>query len=63
MSAVVISNECNEPTPFLVQPIGMHGAQVMYFGCVYFRGELGFLNCVGSFKVFWSSKHSGVPMN
>ena len=36
---------CNEPTSCLVQPIGMHGGEVMYFGCVCFRGELGFLTC------------------
>ena len=36
----VISNECEEPIPCLVQPIGAHGGKV-----VYFRGELGFLNC------------------
>ena len=41
----VVSNECNEPTPCLVQPIGTHGGEVMYFGCVCFRGELGFLTC------------------
>ena len=41
----VVSNECNEPTTCLVQPIGMHGGEVMYFGCVCFRGELGFLYC------------------
>ena len=41
----VVSNECNEPTSCLVQPIGTHGGEVMYFGCVCFRGELGFLNC------------------
>ena len=41
----VVSNECNEPTSCLVQPIGTHGGKVMYFGCVCFRGELGFLNC------------------
>ena len=41
----VVSNECNEPPSFLVQPIGMHGGEVMYFWCVCFRGELGFLNC------------------
>ena len=35
----------NEPTSCLVQPIGTHGGAVMYFCCVYFRGELGFLNC------------------
>ena len=28
-----------------MQPIGTHGGEVMYFGCVFFRGELGFLNC------------------
>ena len=40
----VVSNECNEPTPFLVQPIGTHGGKVVYFWCVCFRVELGFLN-------------------
>ena len=38
----VVSNECNEPTSCLVKPIGAHGGEVMYFGCVCFRGELGF---------------------
>ena len=28
-----------------MQPIGTHGGEVMYFGCVYFMGELVFLNC------------------
>ena len=37
----VVSNECNEPTSCLVT----HGGEVMYFGRVCFRGELGFLNC------------------
>ena len=41
----VVSNESNEPTSRIVQPIGTHGGEVMYFGCVCFRGELGFLNC------------------
>ena len=41
----VVSNECNEPTSCLVQPIGTHSGEVMYFGCVCFRDELGFLNC------------------
>ena len=41
----VVSNECNEPTSCLVQPIGTHGGEIMYFGCVCSRGELGFLNC------------------
>ena len=35
----VVTNECNEPTSCLIQHIGTH-----YFGCVCFRGELGFLN-------------------
>ena len=39
----VVSNDCNEPTSCLVQPIGTHGGE-MYFGCVCFRDELGFLN-------------------
>ena len=41
----VVSNECNEPTSCLVQPIGTHYCEVMYFGCFGFRGELGFLDC------------------
>ena len=28
-----------------MQTIGTHGGEVMYFGCVCFRGELGFMNC------------------
>ena len=40
----VVSNECNEPTSFLVQHIGAHCCEVMYFGCFGLRGELGFLN-------------------
>ena len=39
-----VSNECNEPTSCFVQP---NGGEVMYFGCVCFRGELGFLKCDG----------------
>ena len=42
----VCCSECNvfsnEPTSCLVQPIGTHGGEVMYFGCVCFRGELWF---------------------
>ena len=30
----LISNECNEPTPALVQPIGTHGGEVMRFFCL-----------------------------
>ena len=41
----VVSNECNEPTSCLVQPIGTHCGEVMYFGCFDLRGEVGFLNC------------------
>ena len=40
-----VSNECNEPTSCIVQPIGTHGSEVMYFWCVCFKGELGFPNC------------------
>ena len=40
-----VSNECNEPTFCLVQSIGTHGGEVMYFGRICFRCELGFLNC------------------
>ena len=29
----------------LVQHIGVHGGEYMYFGCFCFRGELGFLDC------------------
>ena len=45
----VVSNECDVPTSCLVQPIGTHGGDVKYFGCICFRGELGFLNCELSF--------------
>ena len=41
----VVSNECNEPTYCIVQPIGTHGGEVMYFGCVCFMGKIVFLNC------------------
>ena len=41
----VVSNECNETTSCLVQHIGTHGGEVMYFGWVCFRDELGFLYC------------------
>ena len=41
----VVSNECNEPTSCLVQPIVTHCCDVMYLGCFGFRSELGFLNC------------------
>ena len=35
------------PPPALMQTIGAHGDEVMYFGCFCFRGEFGFLNCYG----------------
>ena len=41
----VVSDECDEPTSCLVQPIVVHCCEVMYFGCFDFRGELGFPNC------------------
>ena len=37
----VAPNDGNEPTSRLVQPIGTHGGEVMYFGCVCSRGALG----------------------
>ena len=33
----VVSNECNEPTSCLVQPIGSHCCEVMYFWCFGFE--------------------------
>ena len=30
-----VSNECNEPTSCLVQPIGTHCGDVMYFVCAW----------------------------
>ena len=42
----IVSNECDESTSCLVQPIGAHCCcEVMYFGCFGFRGELSFLKC------------------
>ena len=40
----VVSNECDEPSSCLVQPIVAHCCEVMFFGCFDLRGELGFLN-------------------
>ena len=40
----VVSNESNEPTPCIVQHIGTHGDEIMYYGCFCFRGDLGFPN-------------------
>ena len=34
---------CINDRSCLVQHIGAHGDEVLYFGSVYFRGELGFL--------------------
>ena len=36
----VVSNECNEATTCLVQPIGTHDGESMYFGCVCFGVSL-----------------------
>ena len=41
----LVWNESDEPTTCHMQPIVAHCCEVMYFGCVGFRGELGFLNC------------------
>ena len=40
-----VSNESDEHTSCLVQPIVAHCCDVIYFGCLGVRGELGFLNC------------------
>ena len=42
-----VGRQQQQPTPglCLVQPIGAQGGEVMYFWCICFRGELGFLNC------------------
>ena len=42
----VVSDECNEPTSCLVQPIDAHGGEVMYFWRFSFSGELRFLNYI-----------------
>ena len=39
----VVSND--ESTSCLVQHIGAHGGEVMYFGCFCFMSTLGFLDC------------------
>ena len=41
----VVSDECDEPTSCIVQPVGAHGGEVMYFCSVCFSGDLGFLTC------------------
>ena len=41
----VVSEDCDEPTSRLVQPIVAHCCEVMYFGCFDFRGDPGCLNC------------------
>ena len=41
----VVLNVCHEPTSCLMQPIGSHCCEVMYFGCFGFRGELDFRIC------------------
>ena len=41
----VVSNECDEPTYCLVQPIDTYRGEVMYVGCVCLKNEFGFLNC------------------
>ena len=40
----VVSDECDEPTSCLVQPVGAHGGEVIYLLGVCIRGELGSLN-------------------
>ena len=40
----VVRHNTTEPTSCLVQPIVVHCCEIMYIGCIDFRGELGFLN-------------------
>ena len=42
-SVVNVYRDHLKSTSCLVQPIGMHSGEVMYFGCFCFRGDLGFL--------------------
>ena len=52
----VVSNECNEPTSCLVQPIGAHCCEVMYFWCFGFRGEIVMMSaCVSRISSLSSS--------
>ena len=37
---IMLSDECDEPTSCLVQPIVAHCCEVMYFGCIDFRVSL-----------------------
>ena len=41
----VVFNKCDEPNSCLVQHIGAHCCEHMYFVCSGLRGDLGFLNC------------------
>ena len=41
----VVSNDNDDPTPFPVQHIAVHGGEVMYFQSFCFSGELGSMNC------------------
>ena len=41
----VVSDECHEPTPCPVRPIGAYGSEVKHFVSFCFMGEIGFLNC------------------
>ena len=41
----VVSNERDEPTSSLGQPLIVHCCEVMYICCFGFKCEVGFLNC------------------
>ena len=47
----VVSNECDEPTSCLVQPISAHDGEVMHLKCIRGLG-LGFANPVETKGVF-----------
>ena len=40
-----VGRQQQQPTSQFVKPVGTHYGKVMYFGCICFRGELGFLDC------------------
>ena len=45
MFAIVICLVLSLLSVMSPQHTGTHSGDIMYFGCVCFRGELGFLNC------------------
>ena len=44
VNIMLVSNECDEPTPCFMRPIGTQGGEAMHFGSFCFRGGPDFLN-------------------